>query len=287
MGVACSSVDETEGDAESKSQVQSAPILPRRLHKMPRFKGPSTRSQLKPNWRDAIEKREFESPEEYNAARRDLQLAEKAVAFDHDVVATASKTERLAVDLVRKIIAYDLAQARSNTIDSTGQTAQPRIPGDHFLGNVDLINKTELMKVAKRMPKGAHLHIHFNSCLPAKFLIQQARNIDAMYIRSTKSLTTPQNCADSRISFMVMTRHEATHVKGSDGLETETPLGNVFDANYVPNQWMLYKEFQQAFLLVDENQVSLEGTEGAETWLERKMIITEEEAHGTQQTGKG
>jgi hypothetical protein len=53
----------------------------------------------------------------------------------------------------------------------------------HFLGNVDLINQTLLFEVATKMPKGAHLHIHFNSCLPARFLIEQARDVDAMYIR--------------------------------------------------------------------------------------------------------
>lgn len=287
MGVSCSLIDDKEGDAESKTQLQSTPTSPRRLHKMPQFKGPSTRSQPKPNWRDAVEKREFETLEQYDAALRSLQLAEKAVAFDHEVVATASKMERLAVELVRKIKAYDIERARSNTENSTGQSTRPKLPGDHFLGTIDLINQTELMKVAKRMPKGAHLHIHFNSCLPARFLIQQARNIDAMYIRSTEPLTTPQNWADSRISFMVMTQHEATHVKGSDGVEIETPLGNTFNTDYVSNQWMPYKEFQQAFRFFDENQVLLKGTKGAETWLERKMIISEEEAHGTQQTGKG
>lgn len=272
-----------------ESKTPSAPTSPRRLHKMPQSKGPFTRSRSKPpNWRDAIQKREFDSPEEYNAALGRLQLAEKAVAFDHEVFATASEIEIRAVELVRKIILRDRESAKNISQNDPGQSSRNTLPGDHFLGNVDRINGTELMKVAKRMPKGAHLHIHFNSCLPAQFLIQQARNIDAMYIRSTEPLTTPQNWTDSRISFMVMTQHEATHTKGSDGVETETPLGNVFHVDYVPNRWMPYKHFQQKFRFFDdENQVLLKGTKGAETWLERKMVISEEEAHGTQQTGKG
>jgi adenosine deaminase CECR1 len=47
-----------------------------------------------------------------------------------------------------------------------------------FLSNVDLINKTELLKVVKKMPKGAHLHYHFNSCLRPEFLLEQARGRD-------------------------------------------------------------------------------------------------------------
>ena len=290
MGVSCSLINDKEevGSAEDKTQLQSPPTTPRRLHKhrMPQFKGPSTRSQPKPDWRDAIPKREFESSEEYDAALRSLQSAEKAAAFDHEVVATASKIEKLAVELVRKIILYDFEKAKEITSDGSGKTVQ-KPPGDHFLGNVDHINKTELMKIARRMPKGAHLHIHFNSCLPAKFLIRQARNIDAMYIRSTEPLTTPQNWTDSRISFMVLTLYEATHPKDRDGVESEVPLDNLFSTDYVSNRWMPYKEFQQGFRFFDENQVLLRGTKGAETWLERKMIISEEEAHGAQQTGKG
>ena len=110
-----------------------------------------------------------------------------------------------------------------------------RTQGEHFLGDLDVINKTELLQIAKKMPKGAHLHIHFNSCLPAKFLIKQGRVIEAMYIRSSLPLTTLQNWTDSRISFMVMTPHEATHVKDSEGNEKAIDLGNVFDEQYVSN----------------------------------------------------
>jgi succinate dehydrogenase (ubiquinone) flavoprotein subunit len=60
---------------------------------------------------------------------------------------------------------------------------------DHFLGNVDLINKTKLLKVAKRMPKGAHLHCHFNSCLRPEFLLEQARGRESMYFRTSADTT--------------------------------------------------------------------------------------------------
>jgi hypothetical protein len=141
--------------------------------------------------------------------------------------------------------------------------------------NVDLINQTLLFEVSRRMPKGAHLHIHWNSCLPARFLIEQARNVDAMYIRSTLPLTTPENMTKSRISFMVLTPQEAA------------PLDNVWDAKYQSNRWMPYKQFQQLFDIEDENGTTLTGTSGAETWLESKMIIHEDEAYSVHQTGRG
>jgi len=284
MGVLCSTADKDGDDPpESKAQVPSRFQVLQRSPKMPQ--GPGTLSQ--PNWRTAINDREFESAAEYNKAREDLQAAERAIAFDAETVATSSDIEKQASALVQKIREYDRDHTYGRAFDEQGRATGKRSVGQHFLGNVDLINGTWLMKVAKRMPKGAHLHIHFNSCLPAKFLIQQARDIDAMYIRSTLPLTNTSNMAHSRISFMVMTPHEATHVRSTDGTERHVPLGNVFDEDYIPNTWMSYKQFQQQFEFVDEHKHVLKNTPGAELWLERKMQISEEEAHGTYQTGRG
>jgi adenosine deaminase CECR1 len=284
MGVLCSKAVDKDGDdppIESKAHAQFHPQASRRLRKMPQSGRPGTRSQQ--NWRAAISNRDFENPEAYRQALEELQAAEKAIAFDAEVTATSSNIEKHAAALVRKIKEYDWNHTYGPLRE---EKTGCRTEGEHFLGNVDLINKTELMKVAKRMPKGAHLHIHFNACLPARFLIQQARDIDAMYIRSTLPLTTPENMEACRISFMVMTLDEATHSKDSDGKETYVPLGDLWDENYVCNTWMPYKKFQRQFEFTDNGHV-LRKTHGAETWLERKMIISEEEAHNAHQSGKG
>ena len=286
MGVLCSTVDK-EGDdpPEGKAQVQVHPPPSRRLHKMPHFGRPTTRSHS--NWRAAISDREFENQAAYNQALEELRDAEKAIAFDHEVTATASDIEMQATALVKKIKAYDWDHTYGPPCDEHGRSTGRRMQGEHFLGNVNLINKTELMRVARRMPKGAHLHIHFNSCLPAAFLIRQARDIDAMYIRSTLPLTNDTNMADSRISFMVMTPEEATHTTDEDGKERRVPLGNVYDPAYVCNSWMSYKQFQRQFDFTDNSGKGLRGSVGAEIWLERKMLISEEEAHHSHQTGRG
>ncbi|KAG4428746.1 hypothetical protein IFR05_015771 [Cadophora sp. M221] len=219
----------------------------------------------------------------YYQKLEELQLQEKSRAFDAQLTAESSDVEKRAAEIVRKIRGYDWDHTYSKPLDVDGNRTQ----GEHFLGNVDLINKTELFKIAKKMPKGAHLHIHFNSCLPAKFLIKQARDIEAMYIRSTLPLTTRQNWIDSRISFMVMTPHEATHVKDSGGNEQPVDLGNVFNEEYVMNRWMPYKQFQHRFFFRDDSGREWRQTTGAEAWLEMKMHISEEEAHSTRQTSRG
>ncbi|KAM3071015.1 hypothetical protein ACMFMG_009921 [Clarireedia jacksonii] len=225
-------------------------------------------------WRLAISKREFNSPDDYTKALEDLQLAEKERAFDAEVENAATEVERRAAEIVSRIRNYDREQVYGKALDTNGQPTGKCRPGGHFLGNLDLINQTHLMNIAKRMPKGAHLHIHFNSCLPAKFLIQQARNIDAMYIRSTLPLTSPQNLVASRISFMVMTESEAA------------PLADLWTDDYPSNAWMSYKRFQQKFHIEDAGR-TLHGTSGAETWLEEKMLFSEEETYAASQTARG
>ncbi|RDL39589.1 uncharacterized protein BP5553_03929 [Venustampulla echinocandica] len=287
MGVFCSVVDKARDEpSEGKTHAQLHPRPPRRLLKMPRIERPSTRSQQR--WRAALTPREFDDTAAYDKARGDLLSTEADRAFDAEATLFSTKTEQEAAALVRKIRDYDWFETYGRSHDAQGHPTGKRVErGEHFLGNVDTIDKTELIRVARRMPKGAHLHIHFNSCLPAKFLIQQARDIDAMYIRSTIPLTTQENFAKSRISFMVMTKHEATHPRNTAGDKAYHPLGNVWEEDYICNTWMPYKDFQRHFKFVEENGHELEGTSGAEAWLERKMIISEEEAHGTHQTGHG
>jgi adenosine deaminase CECR1 len=285
MGVLCSTAVDKDGDdppMESKAPAQIRPQSSRRLRKMPQSGRPATRSQQ--HWRALISNRDFETPEAYGKALENLQAAEKAIAFDAEVTASSSSIEKQAAVLVRKLKAYDWEHTYGPLRDA--QSGR-RTEGEHFLGNVDLINQTELIKVAKRMPKGAHLHIHFNACLPARFLIQQARDIDAMYIRSDLPLTTDENWEACRISFMVMTLDEATHTKDANGVKTYVPLGDVWDENYEPNRWMSYKKFQRHFKYTDRSGHVLRNTHGAETWLEQKMIISEEEAHNVHQSSKG
>jgi adenosine deaminase CECR1 len=245
--------------------------------------------QYQQTWRAIIGDEEFESTAAYDKAREALQAAERNITFDAEAISASSDVEKQASEVLRQIKLYDQDNTYGPQFDEQGSDIGMRHAGQHFLGNVDLIDKSWMMEVAKRMPKGAHLHVHFNSCLPASFLIQQARDIDAMYIRSTVPLTSQANMDLSRISFMVLTPHEATHIKNIHGAEEYVPLGNVFDNECITNNWMPYKQFQNEFEVVhpEPKERNLSKTPLAELWLEKKMQISEEEAHGAHQTGRG
>ncbi|KHJ33649.1 putative adenosine deaminase family protein [Erysiphe necator] len=244
------------------------------------------------SWESILGDGEFKDQVAYDEALQDLVSLEKRGGFDAEVIATSSEIEVRAARILKKIIALDDEQVYRRESDVMGQEAEKRCRGRHFLGNVDLINKTELIKVAKKMPKGAHLHIHFNSCLSANFLVHLARNKDAMYISSTLPLTTTENMALAQISFMVMTLHEATHIINSEGVEVLVPLGNVWEEDYIPNSWMPYEKFHTQFDPYDKwtgkgKNYGLERTLAAETWLVEKIQFSEDEAHNSKQTCNG
>ncbi|RKF79227.1 Adenosine deaminase 2-A [Golovinomyces cichoracearum] len=244
------------------------------------------------DWRNIIGDGEFNDQATYDKALKNLEFADKRRAFDAGIKATSSEVETQAAGLIRKIIAYDDEKIYGTQSDTLNQRNRERSRGEHFLGNIDLINQTELMKIAKKMPKGAHLHIHFNSCLPARFLVRLARDIDAMYIRSTLSLTSPENMVSAQISFMVMTLHEATHVTDPEGNEKFVPLGNLWEEDYVQNSWMSYKSFHIQFDPYDKStgkgkNFGLERTLAAEKWLEDKIQFSEDEVHDSKQTASG
>ncbi|CAG8976138.1 hypothetical protein HYALB_00002419 [Hymenoscyphus albidus] len=277
MGILCSSVDKNGDDdpSENKSQNQIISEHPHRLQILPRF----SRSQ-KPT--------SNMTPEQYSHLREKLVKEERDQDFDAECSRNPLEIERRAAQIVRDIRKYD----RETSFENSSPDSKGGPQAEHFLGNVEQINKSKLFKVAKRMPKGAHLHIHFNSCLPAEFLIKQARKIPAMYIRSTLPLTktAPENFENSRVSFMVMTEHAATHERQKDGSERYVGTGDIFSPRYTSNTWMRYSEFQDKFdrnRNIQKPSVLPNDTTWTEYWLIRKMQISEKEAHGVNQTGRG
>lgn len=260
MGALCSvdsgghAPDEAPDQAYSPDSTHS----PRVIHKkMP----PSwiTEKVTRQKMREINGETTFTTVQNYEAARASLIARENSQAFDGRAVATASDLEKRANELVGAIRKADEKDVYGALRDRHGRQ---RAVADHFLGNVDLINQTELLKVARRMPKGAHLHCHFNSCLRPEFLLEHARGRDSMYIRSTCPLSSEQAMQQAEISFLV---------------QAPQPEGvNLFNEDYIAQSWMRYPRFCEAFQ---------GGIEAAEKWLIWKMLLNEEEVHNTYQTG--
>jgi adenosine deaminase CECR1 len=211
----------------------------------------------------------FDDAQEYFASRQRLLELEQTIDFDHTCRMNATPLEKRVDAIVRRLKrrdAEDVYGRAATRKDGLGQN-HARFAGDHFLSNVDLINKSRLFKVAKQMPKGGHLHIHFNSCLLPNVLLDIAKEMDRMFITSTIPLTSRDSLRECEIQFFMLRP------------EKEIP-GNLFSSKYEKGSTMRFQDFLQEF------PKRFDGQE-ADRWLESKIMFEESEAHNILQTAAG
>ncbi|PGH27124.1 hypothetical protein AJ80_01080 [Polytolypa hystricis UAMH7299] len=193
------------------------------------------------------------SSTEYVNLLEKLQNEERNLAFDTAAIANASATERHAAAILENIRQQERERLKP-------------VLSDHFLANIDHINNgSDLMHVSRRLPKGAHLHCHFNTCLHPSFLIGEARDIKCMFIRCTSSLASQEDFKTAFVSFSV--------------LRDDTESSDIFDPVYEPLSWMRYSHFREKF--------PAEKLGDVEAWLARKAIINVQDAHAPNQTIDG
>ncbi|KAH7028030.1 uncharacterized protein B0I36DRAFT_351473 [Microdochium trichocladiopsis] len=128
-----------------------------------------------------------------------------------------------------------LQNARKNDIVNIFEPAKPlvgfqgqlhpRRPDDHYLVNVNLINgpqgtyrpdashvssrRSQVLQIVERMPKGGHLHVHFNANLDPHFLLSHAEKEALMTISSDMALVDKPSFDTCEIQFLILPpRHE-------------------------------------------------------------------------------
>ncbi|KAH6953695.1 hypothetical protein BKA56DRAFT_681888 [Ilyonectria sp. MPI-CAGE-AT-0026] len=95
----------------------------------------------------------------------------------------------------------------------------------------------EWFDVARHMPKGAHLHIHFNACLAPNVPLNIAKGMERMFITSNIPLVPDNDFANydcCEIQFSLMSS------------EKEKP-GDLFSSAYEPHQTMAFQQFLKIF----------------------------------------
>lgn len=205
---------------------------------------------------------------EYLKSRNELLNIEETMNFDYACRSRASPLEHQVDDIIRQLRMDDdeqLFKTAKPRLDKPHGQQHPRFAGDHFLGNRDLINKSRVFEIARRMPKGGHLHIHFNACLLPHVLLDIAKSMDRMFITSTLPLTNPGQRNDCEIQFSIISP------------DKERP-GDLFAPDYQSGQTMRFKDFLARFPSLEET---------ADAWLVRKIVFQESEAHNVFQTAAG
>ncbi|KAH8195438.1 hypothetical protein TruAng_010390 [Truncatella angustata] len=274
------------------------------------------------------DQKSISSPEElepeYFSDRAEIERRGQQLAFDYTLTQKSSQSERQARHLLEIARHNDEIVFYSENPGLEGYHGQihPRFSGDHFLTNLDLIDRTVLFKVAQRMPKGAHLHVHFNSTLLPNALLDIAEKMEQMYISSDKPLTSVENLNTCEVQFLMKApevvkgdreKMGITSVKSSRSPTPEPEECDLFHEGYhqvVAGQrlsWMKYRTFREQWdkvygakrglVHINENDstdahllrlltVSTYDLTWKE-WLVSKLVFDDQEVHNSGQTSEG
>jgi len=253
-----------------------------------RLKSPTSKVKLRiPT--DAL----YEDPAAYQSQRDLLQSREAALSFDWGCKSKANRRERRANDILQAIKRrdVDLVYLPAEPRKGYGGQDHPRFFGDHFLSNADLIERTDLFKIARAMPKGGHLHIHFNANLLPNVLVDIAKTMEHMYIMSNVPLMTAKDEDSSgfdgcKISFSIISAAKIQAKRNEHGAQS------LFAVDYLPKEPMPFRDF------CDQFQAYYNKAHGKEPnyrdvdvdvdgWLRNKLVFQEEETYNLLQTADG
>lgn len=207
----------------------------------------------------------------YAEARARVLDDERAMAFDARWRTRATPVEARANRLLAALRRRDDALVYARAPPRPGHAGQthPRFAADRFLTNLDLVADAALFDVARRLPKGAHLHVHYNACLPPAVLIRLARGMDRMFVTSDRALVAAQSFDCCELQFSILAPH------------AERP-GDVFSPDYSPRQTMALSDFLDAFpRFYPRPDIS------PDRWLEQKLVFSDQEAYAPLQTADG
>jgi adenosine deaminase CECR1 len=219
------------------------------------------------------------------------------------------KTEKRAAVIIQAIREYERGVTFGNLASEALPLEDDRDMGGQYLTNKDRIdNQSKLYQIAKIVPKGALLHLHFNAELHPELLLVRARKMKNMYIRSIIPLTEEKHLAETEMVFSVVdpkTVDPNVDIFSNTYPTLEGSKG-VRDPDYLRKVWMPWKKFQQEFpkrfpgLHKDEEPETFQAGRPqhcgerkrailtpAENWLRSKMVLSQDEAYRPTQTVNG
>lgn len=248
----------------------------------------------------------------YTQAHAEIVKLEEEDAWDREAKPKPTsrskdvQTEKRAAAIIWALREYERRVTFGNLASEAIPGPETRDMGGQFLTNKDRIDgESKLYEIAKMVPKGGLLHLHFNAELHPERLLEQARDMPNMYIRSIRPLLHQKDLDLTETVFNVMDP------------EMVEPGVNIFSENYPGTAtnwrqddwkwrvWMPWSDFRREFDLrfgmkykQEEDTILYEtpktcsepGTASllpAENWLKSKMVLSQEEAYGFTQTVNG
>lgn len=217
---------------------------------------------------------------DYEKLRAQVVSREDELSFDARVRSRADDMERRVDEIIRNVRLKD-EKLFSGQVSRKGYHGQqhPRFAGDHFLSNVDLIGETDLFTIASMLPKGAHLHNHFNACLPPHVLLDIAKGMDRMFISSNLPLICKEEGEKKFENF------DMCEIQFSILTPDKENAGDLFSSSYKPRQTMRFAEFLNHFsTYYTRADAGTDDEMKADKWLLNKLTFHEQEAYDPLQT---
>ncbi|RYC55387.1 hypothetical protein CHU98_g10821 [Xylaria longipes] len=137
---------------------------------------------------------------EANLRRRGLRQDEFVFQFQDDMAGRANDGASPDEARANETKADGLI-ARMKAEDDAIFAAKSLSPSQHFIHVRDLLKETRLFHVARMVPKGAHLHLHFNSTLLPGVLLGYAKDMVNMYIWSDHRLLEEGDLRNCKLEF--------------------------------------------------------------------------------------
>ncbi|KAJ5261280.1 hypothetical protein N7478_011875 [Penicillium angulare] len=193
---------------------------------------------------------------DYEEARAALQQQEREISFDFAFKRDQSNLEIQASEVLDRIRIAEHERLKSTTGLERGQ---------RFYEMLSAIEDSDLLRTAKRSPKGALLHCHFDAMLPPEVMLPMAQKMSNMHIKCTEPLVEAGSFSKALPEMQLLSKKKAmamSHI-------------NIFDRSYSSNDWMLYSDFRRSFPT---------GDQGADEWLLSKIELQRSDAHSPQRT---
>ncbi|KAI0888359.1 Metallo-dependent hydrolase [Annulohypoxylon maeteangense] len=241
MGTFCSSIFKDGDDGQQEKAVDEPPRKQFRLSHLRHLFGKMTGNSNRKTAR---------RPSSKPGRGVEVDFHFQTAMMDH-----ASPEEQAANDVV-----LQKRQTDDKLFSNVDEQEQAHSITDHFTRNVRIIEQTQLLKAARHMPKGAHLHLHFNSTLLPQFLLDIAKGMPNMYISSaTHKLRSKSDFDNCEIVFTLQDYRKIAGMKENLSSDDEDPpwysyyediftadaIGpNLFDENYEPRGLMRYQYFR-------------------------------------------
>ncbi|KAI1824276.1 hypothetical protein F4861DRAFT_539158 [Xylaria intraflava] len=135
------------------------------------------------------------NPPSHRLSQQDKPAMDFKFQFQHDIADGTNGGENQKEAEANELI------VRLRQEDEVIFKQQSLLPGGHFLHIRDILDDTSLFHVARMIPKGAHLHLHFNSALLPGVLLGYAKDMANMYVWGDRQLRTEDDFRKCKLEF--------------------------------------------------------------------------------------